>query len=357
MTHTNSTLKIFHWNCNGLASKIKQLEQYLHTNKPDIISLNELKCNDLTANLLLQNTNYNYTFKVRDNNKGGGVALLIRKGIDYRIIDQNECDEIVGITVKIALNGSSFKPTSIFSYYNRPNNKLNEIWFKNITKEGNSNIILGDLNAKLNNDVCEAGKSLTNILIDTNLIIANVNDEPTFTRFNSKKNKIISSKLDYILISPDIHNLDPQCYAFRNDLLQSDHHPISLDINNNLTQTDSESISFHNYKKANWDEFRAVLDQLNVDDFKNLNCSEMFNALINQMQYAKKVAVPYSSIRPNRKGPPLPNPIIDLIKIKNKYGEIYHKTGRHEDMVTYYSYVGQVNSSVEKHCDKNGWIQ
>lgn len=72
-TKEKQNLSVIHWNCNGLASKTKQLEQFIYTQRPDIISLNELKCNEFTANLHLNKTGYYYVFKIRENNKGGGV--------------------------------------------------------------------------------------------------------------------------------------------------------------------------------------------------------------------------------------------------------------------------------------------
>jgi exonuclease III len=53
--------------------------------KPDIISINETKCDDETAENNLQIENYYLIHKARSikSNGAGGVALLIKKGIKY----------------------------------------------------------------------------------------------------------------------------------------------------------------------------------------------------------------------------------------------------------------------------------
>ncbi len=76
-------LSVLHWNCNGLTSKIDQLKSYLLKKKPDIVSLNEIKCNTNSAIFNLNMLNYNSIFKVREGNMGGGVALLINKNHSF----------------------------------------------------------------------------------------------------------------------------------------------------------------------------------------------------------------------------------------------------------------------------------
>ena len=48
----NFNLTVLHWNCNGLKSKIDELETYLLSKRPDIVSLNELKCNNNEATVM-----------------------------------------------------------------------------------------------------------------------------------------------------------------------------------------------------------------------------------------------------------------------------------------------------------------
>ena len=50
-----SSLKIMHWNCFKLSSsRLVEFEQFLIKNRPDIVSLQEIKFNQSQANLTLR---------------------------------------------------------------------------------------------------------------------------------------------------------------------------------------------------------------------------------------------------------------------------------------------------------------
>ena len=42
----NKLFYIIHWNCNSLRNKIEDLKEYILINKPNIVCINETKCND-----------------------------------------------------------------------------------------------------------------------------------------------------------------------------------------------------------------------------------------------------------------------------------------------------------------------
>lgn len=102
-TNKPSKIKINHLNCNSIKNKLLEFKNYLENFKPDIFSLNEIKCSDNWANELLYFDNYNTTYKCRDN-YGGGVGILTRDHIDFTENDISlrfSDEEIVGITCKI----------------------------------------------------------------------------------------------------------------------------------------------------------------------------------------------------------------------------------------------------------------
>jgi exonuclease III len=43
-------IKVNHWNCNSIKNKQLEFKNYLHVNKPDVVSLNEIKCCNNWAN-------------------------------------------------------------------------------------------------------------------------------------------------------------------------------------------------------------------------------------------------------------------------------------------------------------------
>ena len=105
---------IVHWNCNSIKNKIELLKFFLSNNKPDVVFLNEIKCNKVTCNLLFNEIkNYKCIYKYREKNNGGGVALLIKDEIQYDqcYLFENHNTEIIGI--KVYLKDYEF---FIFSY-------------------------------------------------------------------------------------------------------------------------------------------------------------------------------------------------------------------------------------------------
>jgi exonuclease III len=70
-------LKVIHWNCAGFKNKPFEFSQMLRDEEPDIVAINELKCDTEWANSLLIFDGYVSLFKVRDAraNRGGGVAI------------------------------------------------------------------------------------------------------------------------------------------------------------------------------------------------------------------------------------------------------------------------------------------
>jgi hypothetical protein len=52
------SLTLMHWNSNSLRNKIDEFTFFVNKFKPDIISINETKCNDEAAKNYLQIENY-----------------------------------------------------------------------------------------------------------------------------------------------------------------------------------------------------------------------------------------------------------------------------------------------------------
>ncbi|RNA04460.1 hypothetical protein BpHYR1_054582, partial [Brachionus plicatilis] len=75
-------LVITHWNCLHLPSRVHLLASFLAQKCPDIVLLNELKIDLSEANIYLDF--HNYQFITKPHNKyGGGVAILIKEGIEF----------------------------------------------------------------------------------------------------------------------------------------------------------------------------------------------------------------------------------------------------------------------------------
>ena len=82
----NYKVNIILWNCNSLMGKRPYIAEFLKTEKPDILCLNEIK------------------FEIRKEDSGGGVLLLVHKKWEKQFEEigfpETLKDEIVGITLK-----------------------------------------------------------------------------------------------------------------------------------------------------------------------------------------------------------------------------------------------------------------
>ena len=141
LSSSSKLTKILHWNCNSITNKLDEFKSFLSQNKPDIVSLNEIKCDSYDK---LNIHDYNVIFKCRSN-KGGSVALLINDRIKFveSNIDKEFEEEVVGFTCKINNTTISF-----FSYYNPPSREINVNIFNFIQNNAINYLIMGDLNAK-----------------------------------------------------------------------------------------------------------------------------------------------------------------------------------------------------------------
>ena len=63
-----------------------ELKQFIHNYQPDIICLNEIKQTEYMGNYNFDIFNYNTIFKVRVDNIGGGVAIILKNNIKYEKI-------------------------------------------------------------------------------------------------------------------------------------------------------------------------------------------------------------------------------------------------------------------------------
>jgi len=271
-------LSILHWNCNGLTSKIDELETYLVLNKPDIVSLNEIKCNHHSAIFNLNMLHYNSIFKIRDAKMGGGVALLINKNISFEEINLNEYNtEIVGIKIKTINN----KSLHIFSYYNSPSTVLNKDLFIQIQEKYENYLFCGDFNAKSKIFKCNSensnGSILESIIMDTNAQIINGgNTNPTFhiETINTDYHEL----LDLFIGSPLLASSFSEYSIINHPLLDSDHSPIQIVFSfGKLKSTIVKKVIRLNYNKADWCQFDQNCNDIELSRKKNIHAKNFKN--------------------------------------------------------------------------------
>lgn len=197
-------IKIIQWNCRGLWEKAPELP-YICDNQ-DFILLSETM---LSKEKHIKIPGMELYRKDREDGNGGGVAIGIKKGINFekpslnnRIFNEEEF-ETVGIKIKGKNNTqiaifSTYRPPRFYTKGNQWNKYINEI----LKAAGNSEIIIGgDLNAQSKewgNHNNPSGEQLVNTLFNKDLVVIN-NKAPTYhnhlTGYSSPDVTMVSKNL------------------------------------------------------------------------------------------------------------------------------------------------------------------
>jgi exonuclease III len=330
-------LKITHWNCNSVRNKITDITEYLQNENVDILCLNEVRIqNEIFLNHLLADLKYTYTAKIRKKNSGGGVAILVKDGIEYEELKLENFEEEEVICIKIRIDNKM--SLHIISYYKAPDDKINESLFKYVDKNFKNYIIAGDLNAHLTNYGAEknneTGDILNNILFETNSIIVNNPHEKTYHKMREVAGQdeleLYEQTLDYVLCSPSIANKLQKCQINKLCDLRSDHFPIEISINikmnlSDQTETQSSRV-LYNFDRADWEAFTDTVHDFAIQhEYKDSDHKlEIHQTIVESLNKGVEVHVP--TIKLNKNGKlKLPPHILALKRERNKYQDKYRK--------------------------------
>ncbi|CAK6954956.1 hypothetical protein JOB18_036649 [Scomber scombrus] len=170
-----------HINIRGIRANKQELIQLLKEKDISIASINETL---LSKTSRIQIPGYNIIRKERQTGHGGGVAILIRKNIEYSQMDHDlTSEQLKGneyVTIKAKIHSHHF--ITITSVYCPPGIKPSADL---LTAASNTNcsLIMGDFNAKHINFYCNktnsSGTALQQILNNNKLSVINTN-EPTY---------------------------------------------------------------------------------------------------------------------------------------------------------------------------------
>ena len=143
---------ILFWNCQGIRSKLKELELYLKENVIGIIALNETF---LSKKHNFKILGYDTIRNDRSTGQRGGVAFLVKYGLvvnkeyrhnDFNIITDNEA---LAIELEIS-NNQNLTLATIYC----PNGNSNLSLFQSIDNLSDNVMFVGDFNSKLESFVC-----------------------------------------------------------------------------------------------------------------------------------------------------------------------------------------------------------
>ncbi len=282
--NTGSHLKVLQYNINGINNKIDELLDYMEKKKILIGALQETK---LTGKSKLKKTpNYTLIRKDRGTNKGGGLAFLIHKDVNFNLVptppshERDQHLESLTISLPSKDNNNLFirniyipPQSSCQQNYNPPFNNL----FDNL---GPSSLILGDFNAHHELWHTEATADIRGrLLVDSisSLDFGVINeDQPTRVHSNSST-------------SPDISiassNLIPTTNWYTETKMSSDHLPIIITISAELSKANTQHNTYINFNKADWPKFKDFTEKIfsKAKEVKDVHSAEKFfrNTVLN----------------------------------------------------------------------------
>lgn len=303
-------LRICHWNAHGCNKKKAELQSFLIDHSIDICLLNETL---ITENKTFKIPGYN----VYKNYKFRGTAIAIKINIAHY-----ECTpigfEFIEVTaIKIKLKGSE---VAIVSVYNPPRGNFSDKDFKLLFRIAPSVLAVGDLNAKHtawnSRSVSPMGSKIFRFCFEQNLAFLAPLDH-THVPYNTEHKPDI---LDIALLKNFNFNCDIQTVRE----LDSDHFPIVLDIE--LQTTAPPRKPKLNFAKTDWEKFYNFLT-LNIPHDYSYNSkddlSKTINSFTNLIFEAAKISSPLCKSRDG--DPPLPQDIIDLIKVRNNWRNTFNQ--------------------------------
>lgn len=306
MAYANSNvLKLFHWNANGISnfSHLKQLEFLLEREHIQIASLNETYFNE---NHKPYFKNYYIYRSDRQGARGGGVALIVRKSIQHKLLSVISTHKIENISVEIVINQ---RPIVITNAYSPKYTTSFENDIRKLISGSKEFIILGDLNAKHSSWNCalnnRAGNVLFNLQQSCNFFLHHTN-EPTYHPHQQNRS---SSVLDVIISNSTL----PMRLNVMGYEIPSDHRPIVCTINHSAVNIIDSS--HFDYKQTNWAVFKSYIENRingSISSYRSRNSIDReLDRFIKLILQARDATTPKVSSSNNYI---LPKDVIKLIK-------------------------------------------
>ncbi|CAK9813136.1 Probable RNA-directed DNA polymerase from transposon BS [Anthophora plagiata] len=294
MEQTN--LILCSWNANGIRNKISDIIEFLNRFKIDMLLINETKLSDKET---LKIRKYNCERFSRPN-AAGGVLILIKNNIPYKLVKLKNKTVIENVCIKLANN------IHIVAAYNRPIVNITNKDIDTLLNVASKVLLIGDLNCRHNAWKCHInnrnGQTLYNYCQHNNCSIL-YPDEAT----HYPENGSTPTTIDLAINKNVISITGPQVLHE----LVSDHKPILFNIGNIYKNKDTSKATY-NYKQADWKKFRQTLDEkININN--SITSKESIEQEVTNITNSIQTAMEETILKINRKREEeqLPPQIID----------------------------------------------
>lgn len=262
---------IVQYNARSLTkSNLVQFKSHLHTHKPLIIAICETFWRETFT---VKFKNYNVINQNRQNQLGGGVAILIHKCLQFTQLTLTTLTTVEAIGASIALRSNNGKDViEIISAYIPEGNNCDEDEIRQLTQSRNHNFILsGDFNAHHARwetsctQTNRSGKVIANLL-ENNDNLQLITPPNLGTRQSSTTLKY--STIDLTIMTPTIAMTSTISKAPH---IGSDHVPLHIHIDVRPILSLGRPPSW-DFSKAEWTTWNNKINaEINSDNFYTTN--------------------------------------------------------------------------------------
>src|ERR1043165_2452631 len=286
---------ILQWNARGLRGNKDQLKNYILKAciQPDVICVEETFLKSKIESPKLDG--YNIIRKDCISNERGGLAIYVKVGLNFNVLDVAEIPniEIQGIEIN-TLNGH----LKIFNSYITPSYQYKKEEIQKIFPHKRS-ILVGGFNAHNKlwgcSETNNRGIIIEEILTENNSVVLNTGQSTHIASNQSNSNSVI----DLSISSQDIA-LNASHYV-TNSNMGSDHYATITTVNEEAIIEHSLSMHLWKLKKADWKNYKELSKfSLNKDVLVDKNSDDTFNNLVDCITCLANQSIPRKNLK-NRK--------------------------------------------------------
>lgn len=341
-----SNLNIIFWNARSIRNKYVEMFDFISKNNVDICMLSETWLNNT---IKVHHPEYNCVRMDRGVRSGGGIAILIRKTLNYEQINSVKTDLIENVGIEIT--SFDFTKIKLFSVYfpggrscNEDRNKFRNDLRKLVTMSG-SYLVCGDLNSRHRDWNCSRANSWGNILSDLTLNIPFViksSSNHTYIPASSRSNP---STLDLILTNISSNISHPVAL----NKLGSDHLPIQFSLSFNGKHKEN---LIYDYNQTNWKKYSKKVKNSLKDALCNLDLVATVEQIDIDVENFTEIILTSCNTSTPKTIPnkyefiKIPNFIKNLIKSRNKFRHDWSRFRQESDFLSFKYYEKIVKNEI-----------
>lgn len=333
------SLQMASWNINGLRGNKAELEEMLDRRSIDILALQETK---LREEQLIKIRGYKVYRKDR-NARGGGVALLVKNGIDHHPIVVPQLQHLEAVAVVVTMHGR--ETVTITSCYQTPRQPILGEDIDAVLPVDSQCVAMGDFNAKSqawNSRLTNTrGRELLRHLETRPQVLAIGPREPTYHNGIHRPDVLDIALIQDLNGAVDIQTVIEGA---------SDHNPILLTLGDGGNDADTATFI---RRRTDWERFRMNL-QTDIGPIPMIEDEEDLEAAIVTLETDIRTALQRSTEETTVRRAADPTGEISaetqqLIRDRRHARKRAQRTGRPEDRRERNRLTGLVRAALEEH--------